>query len=149
MNKNDKQNNFVSLPDEGLEKVAGGYNGEVISSGSFSSQTGTHLNLLVSWNAVGDAFGQKTLYITLSSTSYSLQAAALPNSLELTVNGMTYVATPNAVNYSGNTLATNTLASFQIPSAVSPASIQAAWRFNGVIGGVPLNTIYASGIATF
>ena len=62
---------------------------------------------------------------------------------------MSYVATPNAISYGGNTQVTNTLASFQIPNAVSPAMISAAWRFNGVISGVPLNTIYASGTAIF
>ena len=148
----DKKQNFikpVALSDDGLEKVAGGYNGEVISSGSFASQTGTSLNLLVNWNAVADGFGQKTLYVTVSATSYSLYSAANANSLELTVNGMSYVATPNAISYGGNTQVTNTLASFQIPNAVSPAMISASWRFNGVISGVPLNTIYASGTAIF
>lgn len=148
----DKKQNFikpVALSDDGLEKVAGGYNGEVISSGSFASQTGTSLNLLVNWNAVADGFGQKTLYVTVSATSYSLYSAANPNTLELNVNGMSYVATPNAISYGGNTQVTNTLASFQIPNAVSPAMISASWRFNGVISGVPLNTIYASGTAIF
>ena len=93
----DKKQNFikpVALSDDGLEKVAGGYNGEVISSGSFASQTGTSLNLLVNWNAVADGFGQKTLYVTVSATSYSLYSAANPNTLELNVNGMSYVPRP-------------------------------------------------------
>ena len=141
--------NIVPLSDEGLEKVAGGYNGEVISTGSFSSQTGTSLNMLVSWTAAADAFGQKTLYVTVSSTSYSLYSAANANSLELNVNGMTYTATPNAVNYDGGVLATHTLAGFTIPNAIGPASISAAWHFNGVISGVPVGTIWASGVANF
>ena len=149
MNNKQSFNKPVALSDVGLEKAAGGYNGEVISSGSFVSQTGTSLNLLVSWNAVADSFGQKTLYVTVSATSYSLYSAANPNTLELNVNGMSYVATPNAISYGGNTQVTNTLASFQIPNAVSPAMISASWRFNGVISGVPLNTIYASGMAIF
>ena len=149
MDKSQKASKLVPLSDEGLEMVAGGFNGEVVSAGSFASQTGTSLNLLVNWNAMADAFGQKTLYVTVSATSYSLYSAANPNTLELNVNGMSYVATPNAISYGGNTQVTNTLASFQIPSAVSPASISAAWRFNGVISGVPLNTIYASGTAIF
>ena len=148
----DNKQNFikpVALSDDGLEKVAGGYNGEVIPSGSGAAAAGTSLNLLVSWNAVADGFGQKTLYVTVSATSYSLYSAANPNTLELNVNGMSYVATPNAISYGGNTQVTNTLASFQIPNAVSPAMISASWRFNGVISGVPLNTIYASGTAIF
>ena len=146
MNNKEK---MTALSDENLEKVAGGFSGEVISSGSFASQTGTSLNLLVEWSAMADGFGQKTLYVTVSSTSASLQAAALPNTIELTVNGMTYLGTPNAVNYSGGAMATHTLASFAIPNAAGPASLSVAWHFNGVIGGVPLNTIYASGVANF
>ena len=149
MKKESNRSGIVPLSDEGLEKVAGGYNGPVISSGSFSSQTGTSLNILVSWNAVVDGFGQKTLYVTVSSTSYSLYSAANANSLELNVNGMTYTATPNAVSYDGNTLATHTLAGFTILNAVGPASISAAWHFNGVISGIPVGTIWASGVANF
>ena len=145
MNKNKTQ----ALSDDTLEQVAGGYGGTTVATGSFASQTGTSLNLLVSWSAESDGFGQKTLYVTLSSTSSNLQAAALPNSLELTVNGMTYTATPNAVNYNGGAMATHTLGSFVIDNAYGPASITASWRFNGVIGGVPVGTITATGFASF
>ena len=149
MNMDSKNNNLTALDDDTLSQIAGGYNGQVSASGSFASQTGTSLNLLVSWTVTVDGFGQKTLYITVSSSSYSLSASALPNSLELTVNGMVYTATPNAINYSGSTMANNVLASFTVPNAVAPASITASWRFNGVYSGVALNTITASGIASF
>ena len=138
-----------AMSDDLMAGVAGGYNGEVMASGSFSSQTGTSLNLFVSWTAVADGFGQKTLNVTVSATSYSLYSGALPNSVELSVNGMYYTATPNAVNYSGNTLASNVLAYFSIPNAVGPANITASWRFNGVYSGVSLGTISASGVAAF
>ena len=149
VSKMSNKENMTALSDGGLEKVAGGFGGEAISSGSFVSQTGTSLNLLVNWSVSADGFGQKTLHVTVSSTSYSLHAAALPNTLELTVNGMTYLGTPNAVNYNGSAMATHTLASFAIPNATGPASLSVAWHFNGVISGVPLNTIYASGVANF
>ena len=74
------KNGMEALSDDRLSSVAGGYGGQVISSGSFSSQTGTSLNLLVSWSAEADAMGQKALYVTVSSLSSNLQAAALPNS---------------------------------------------------------------------
>ena len=150
MNMNLNQTSgFMPVEDEVLSRVAGGYNGQVTASGSFSSQTGTSLNILISWSATVDEFGAKSLSVTVSSMSYSLSAGALPNSVELSVNGMIYSATPNAVNYSGSTLCANTLASFMIPNAVGPASITASWRFNGVYSGVALNTITASGIANF
>ena len=137
------------LSDSELGKVAGGVGCTVVASGSFTSNTGTQLNLLVNWLVQSDSYGQKTLYVTVSSTSASLQAAALPNTIELTVNGMTYLGTPNAVNYSGSAMATHTLASFAIPNAAGPASLSVAWHFNGVISGVPVGTIWASGVANF
>ena len=146
---NSNKTKLESLSDDRMEKVAGGVGGTTVSSGSFSSQTGTSLNLSVSWAAEADALGQKTLHVTVSSVSSNLQAAALPNSLELTVNGMTYTATPNAVNYWGGAMATHVLGGFTIPNAVGPASITAAWRFNGVIGGVQVGTITATGTAVF
>ena len=147
-NQNKKQP-IHAISDDVLSAVAGGYNGDTVASGSFSSQTGTGLNLLVYWRATADSLGQKTLYVTVSSSSYSLYAGALPNSVELTVNGLFCTATPNAVQYSGNTLATHTLASFSIPNASSPASISAAWHFNGSYSGVALGTIRANGTANF
>lgn len=138
-----------ALNDEKLENVAGGYNGQLISSGSFVSQTGTSLNLLVSWEAASDGFGQKTLYITVSALSSSLQCAALPNTLEIIVNGMSYVTTPNAIDYHGGGSVSHVLGGCTVPNAYGPASITASWRFNGVIGGVPLGTITVTGMANF
>ncbi len=137
------------LSDQALEHVAGGFGGNVVSSGNFSSQTGTSLNLLVSWSVMADSIGEKTLNVTVSATSYSLFTGTISNGVELTVNGMMYVATPNSINYGGNTLATNVLAGFTIPNAVGPASITAVWHFNGTYSGVPMNTITASGVASF
>ncbi len=144
-----KKNGTEMLSDDSLSSVAGGYNGQVTASGTFASQTGTSLNLLVSWSAVTDGYGQKTLYVTASATSYSLYTGALPNALELTVNGMTYVATPNAINYGGTTVTSHVLGQFAIANAYGPANITASWRFNGVYSGVALNTITASGVAVF
>ena len=87
--------------------------------------------------------------MTASATSYSLYTGALPNALELTVNGMTYVATPNAINYGGTTVTSHVLGQVAIANAYGPANITASWRFNGVYSGVALNTITASGVAVF
>ena len=138
-----------ALDDSELETVAGGYGTGTVSSGSFSSQTGTSLNILVSWSVAMDGLGMKTLYVTVSSMSYALYSGALSNGVELTVNGMMYTATPNAVNYSGNSLATNVLASFAILNAVGPAQINAVWHFNGTYSGIAINAITAYGIANF
>ena len=138
---------FSKLDDDELEKVAGGFgSGEVISSGSFSSNTGTALNLLVFWSLRIDAVGQKTLDVTVSSSSYSLYCTGTAGGVELTVNGMTYVSSTPAIEYGGNSVVTNQLASFSIPNISGAVSLTAVWHFNGTYSNVPIGDIRASGM---
>ena len=133
------------LSDDDLESVAGGFSGgEVSASGSFASSTGTALNLIVFWS-VSNNGGQKTLNVTVSSSSYSLYCTGSYGGVELTVNGMSYVSSTPAINYSGNSAVTNTLASFSIPNLSGPVSLNAVWHFNGTYSGVSIGDIRASG----
>ena len=84
------------LSDSELGKVAGGVGGTVVASGSFTSNTGTQLNLLVNWLVQSDGYGQKTLYVDVNATSYSLYSNG--GGVELTVNGMVYTANASSVN---------------------------------------------------
>ena len=137
-------NNMEKLNDLDLEKVAGGYSGEVISSGSFSSNTGTQLNILVSWSVRSNA-GQKTLHVDVSSTSYSLYVSGSANGLNLTVNGVTQTAATPAINYGGKTAVTNRLGSFDVSNVYGAVTITAVWHFNGTYSQVPIGDIRATG----
>ena len=135
-----------TLSDHELKQVAGGVgSGSVVSSGSFASNTGTQLNVLVNWSVMSDAYGQKTLNVDVCSTSYSLYCSG--GGVELSVNGMVYTANGPAINYGGNTMVTNRLASFSIPNVSGAVSLSAVWHFNGSYSGVPIGDIRASGIA--
>lgn len=134
-----------TLSDNELNQVAGGFGGGAIASGSFASSTGTQLNLLVNWSVQADAYGQKTLYVDVCSTSYSLYTVG--GGVELTANGMVYVGTAAAVNYGGSTMVTNRLASFAIPGVSGAVSLSAVWHFNGTYSGVAIGDIRASGVA--
>ena len=137
---------FSKISDSFLENVAGGVGaGEVVSSGSFASSTGTQLNIVVNWRVRADAFGQKTLDVTVSSSSYSLYVTGSASGVVLTVNGMTYVSGSPAIEYGGNTMVMNTLASFSIPNLSGPVSLSAVWHFNGTYSGVPIGDVRASG----
>lgn len=138
----------AALSDDALESVAGGF-GEVTvtGSGSFMSNTGTSLNLIVNWYAGVDIYGNRGLMVVVSATSGSLMAGSLPNGVELNVNGMMYTSSNNAINYMGGGVTTNTLATFTIPNVYGTVSISAVWHFNGSYGGVPIGSIYASGMA--
>lgn len=138
-----------ALDDDSLESVAGGV-GDVslTGSGSFMSNTGTSLNILVNWYAGVDSFGNRGLMVVVSASSGNLMASAIANSVELSVNGMMYAASNSAINYMGGGMATNTLATFTIPNVYGMVPINAVWHFNGTYGGVPIGSIYASGYAT-
>lgn len=133
------------LSDSELNQVAGGVGGTVVASGSFTSNTGTQLNLLVNWLVQSDSYGQKTLYVDVNATSYSLYSNG--GGVELTVNGMVYTANASSVNYGGSSRVTNRLASFTVPGVSGAVSLNAVWHFNGSYSSVPLGDIRASGVA--
>ena len=143
-NKNDQRE--LSLND--LDAVSGGSSGgTVINSGSFVSNTGTKLNIMVSWSVVAGGLGQKTLEVQVSAVSYSLVSSALNSGVELTVNGMVYAQNSSPVNYRGNAQVANVLASFSIPNLSGTVNLSAVWHFRGTYSGIALDDIRASGIA--
>ena len=132
-----------------LEQVAGGAGaGAAIATGSFASNSGTKLNILVSWSAFDIGGGLRKLEITVSSTSYSLDSASLVNGVELAVNGAHYTANSAAVSYHGNSLVTSPLASFTVQVPAGAVNLSATWNFRGSYSGVALESITASGTAT-
>ena len=144
-----EKKNMKALDDDALDTVAGGAEGVTLTgSGSFMSNTGTSLNIVVNWYAGIDMYGNHGLLINVSATSGNLVAGSLLNGVEVTVNGMSYAASNNAINYMGGSLTTNPLASFTIPNIYGNVSITAVWHFNGTYGGVPIGSIYASGMAS-
>ena len=58
------------LSENELDQVAGGFAGDtVVSSGSFTSNSGTHVDLLVNWAVRADNYGTKTQHVDVSVTS--------------------------------------------------------------------------------
>jgi len=140
---------MAALDDDALQSVAGGVGDVMVTgSGSFMSNTGTSLNIVVNWYAGVDSYGNHGLMVVVGATSGNLMAGSIANSVELSVNGMMYASTNNAVNYMGGGMTTNTLATFTIPNVYGMVSINAVWHFNGTYGGVPIGSIYASGTAS-
>ncbi|MBR1660415.1 MAG: hypothetical protein IJ705_08860 [Oscillospiraceae bacterium] len=135
------------LSEDALEQVTGGAAGASVASGCFVSNTGTQLNLLVSWSASDLGEGMRRLEVTVSTTSYSLNVDGRENGVELTVNGTLYLANSATVNYQGSGIASSTLASFALNVPAGAASISAVWHFKGSYNGQMMETITASGIA--
>ncbi len=132
------------LSDTELESVAGGAGGTSVASGSFTSNTGTGLDLIVDWRIEED-MGVRTLYVSTSTSSNALFSAALSNAVCLNLNGNTYYSDSAPVSYGGNSRITSPLANFVIrdyPGGVSQMNVN--WTFNGVIGGVNVGVVSAS-----
>lgn len=146
--KDPKKKGMAALDDDDLASVAGGVGDVTVTgSGSFMSNTGTSLNLVVNWYAGIDAYGNHGLMVVVGATSGNLMAGSMANGVELSVNGMTYAATNNPISYMGGGMTTNTLATFTIPNVYGTVSITAIWHFNGSYSGTPIGSIYASGMA--
>ena len=139
----------MKLSDNELNLVSGGAGAmETIASGTFSSNSGTSLDLLVSWSVVADSLGQRTLCVSVSATSYSLVSVELYNGEQMTLNGVTYSANSRPINYHGTTMVTNPLADFTVPNYQGPASVSVVFHFNGTLSGRPVNDIIAYGTIT-
>ena len=139
----------IKLSDNELNTVSGGMGGaEVVASGSFASNSGTNLNLVVNWSVVSEATGQRTLQVAVSTTSYALVSAELYNGVQMTLNGVTYSSNSRAINYRGTAMATHPLAYFSVPNYQGPAAISVVFHFNGTLSGRPVNDIVATGTIT-
>ncbi len=139
----------IKLSDNELDAVAGGRSASgTIASGSFASNSGTSLNLLVNWSVVAAGNGLKTLRVSVGATSYALVTRQLPYGVQMTLNGITYSAPSSAIDYHGTTKVTNSLASFTIQNYRGPASATVVYHFNGTLSGQPVGDIIASGTIT-
>ena len=134
-----------AISDNELNRVAGGAAaGGVIASGSFTSNSGTQLNIQVNWSVQRDMYGKKALYVDVLAASYSLYTNG--GGVELSVNGMNYWANSASISYGGNKPVTNRLASFTVSNVSGSVNISAVWHFNGVYSGVSIGDIRAGGV---
>ena len=124
----------------------------VLGQGSFASDTGTALNLLVTWTATASGADSASLLLEISTQSYSFFTSALPGSLTLTVNGESYVLDSPEIAYDGTEPVTTLLASRTVTIPLdtqgkAAAEIRVLWNYRGSYGGTELETISAAGTA--
>ena len=131
-----------------LNAVSGGMGlGNVTGQGSFASNTGTNLNLVVAWFATTDAFGNKILTVQVYTTSYSITSEQMTNAVELHANGMVLLADSMPIAYEGPGLANNLIAAFTLTNVAGPVNLEVVWHFRGSYSGVALEEIRAVGTA--
>ena len=58
---------------------------------------------------------------------------------------MVYTSSTPAIDYSGNTVTSFTLANFSIPNVSGALNLTAVWHFNGTYSNTPIGDVRASG----
>ena len=112
--------------------------GTALGSGSFTSDTGTYLNIEADWTAVTADSGHVELTVTVYATHYALNCTSYP-SLYITVNGETKQLQSPEIDYSGSALSKTELnhATFSIAVASGQSitlPMEVRWNFNGIYG---------------
>jgi len=120
----------------------------VDAKGSFSSNTGTYLNVRADWSAVSQYGNTAYLTIDLSVVHYSFFTSALPGSIVLKVGDEVINLGSPEISYDGNDQKTTKMASAKIEVPVgSTVPISVEWHYRGTYGGVELDVIELSGSA--
>ena len=119
------------------------------ASGSFTSSTGTGLNLLVEWTTVPSEDGSATLLVDVSAVSYSFFTSSLYQSLSLNLNGELYTANSAAVSYDGTDQIATQLATFSLEAPASGTPISVTWAYRGSYSNKQLDEIVATGIIAY
>lgn len=121
--------------------------GMEISRGSFSSSTGTAMNMSVNWVAYDDGSGNAVIALTGTVTSYSLQLTSLYDAVTLELAG--YSATCNTQSiYLEDSVGQTTSPLFYTKLTVplgTCADMTVTWKYGGSYSGVDLPTITATG----
>ncbi|MBR6208999.1 MAG: hypothetical protein IKQ69_08360 [Oscillospiraceae bacterium] len=118
---------------------------EMESSGSFRTDTGTYLNLVVDYSVKRE--GEKaTLTLYAYTESYSLFTEARHDDLRFVIDGVTTYATAGAITVEADEGLTKTLIG-KVEADVAPESsvrVDVTWEFLGVIGGKSIDRLTAS-----
>ena len=112
------------------------------ASGSFSSNTGTGLNIRVDWYTLP---GGQRMQVDVSCVSYSIYSAAQWQSVQLTVGGQTHAADSRAISHEGSDQVVSPLASFTVDTPPSGSPISVSWNYRGSYSGQELDEIVATG----
>ena len=118
----------------------------VDTTGSFRSDSGTPLNIVVDWSLSGSG-SERTLVVTVYAESYSLHSVGAWHGGSLTIGGQTYYFDTEAIDYDGPGQGTNLLGTVtaNIGSLSLPAQAELSWHFQGTYGDVELDSITATG----
>ena len=110
-----------------------------LTSGSFSSQTGTWLNITADWSVKALSQDHVQVTVSVSAVSYALHYTGLARALNISLDGQYVTLDPASVTYDGGEQAVHALGTtnftVDLPVNSSKAlALQVAWEFNGEMG---------------
>lgn len=119
-----------------------------VKSGSFKTDTGTNLNLLVEWNLTKDEFHSNyRLNVNVYLESYSIICGKRTGSSFLVIDGTQFAFNTDALNYPGVTekqkiFFTNASVVYAEDELPDSVVIEALWTFNGSYSGVSIPVLH-------
>ena len=111
-----------------------------LATGSFSSDTGTWLNITADWSVKSLNQEQVQVTVSVSAVSYALQTQALSRTLNISLDGQYVSLDAPAINYTGESQVASSLGTqnftVDLPANSSKAlALQVEWQFGGTYGG--------------
>ncbi len=115
------------------------------AKGSFSSDSGTGLNLKVEWRTVTAGAGERKLQVDVSIVSYSIFATAQYKSITLRVGDKSWSADFAGKQYDGKEQIVTPAARFEVDAPAPGTQITVEWAYGGTYSGKELKVITAVG----
>ncbi len=124
--------------------------GEVIGSGSFTSDTGTPLNLRADWTATVLDSERVEVTVNVYLVSYQIEVRELSNAVNVSVGDQSASADSPAIKWENNTrletLLASTVHTLSLPSGSSASfPLAAQYQFGGTYSKVELPVIECGG----
>ena len=110
-----------------------------LTSGSFSSQTGTWLNITADWSVTTLDQNRVQVTVSVAAVSYALETSALPRTINISLDGQYVSLDAPAIHYDGHEQVVSSLGTtnftVDLPANSSKSmSLQVEWQFNGEMG---------------
>ena len=127
--------------------------GNPIANGSFTSKTGTGLEMRAEWSAVATGTNTATVTVNVYAISYSLYLTENDSGLKISLGNQYTSAATAGLSYSNNAQKTTLLGtkSFTIDTSKGKVDLPLAieWHYMGSYGGVAIDVIECGGNVKF
>lgn len=123
--------------------------GDFPTEGSFESNTGVALNVRVDWNVADNGDGSRTLNLSATLLSCTLEAVAYADDLCFKVGNDTFYVTSKGVSVNSASMVETPLGSCSATVDSIGVPVTVSWRFNGSYSGQQIEYVTATQTLTF